>query len=87
MSFGRNLQNLRNKAGLSQSELAAKADIPVKTIQSWEISRRTPRWISLLAKLAKGLNVPIESLTVGVDKEAEQKPRADKKVRSQPRKT
>jgi transcriptional regulator with XRE-family HTH domain len=85
MSFGRTLQNLRNKAGLSQSELAAKAGIPVKTIQSWEISRRTPRWISLLAKLAKGLNVPMESLTVGVDKENEQKPGAEKRARGQPR--
>lgn len=62
MGFGENLQRLRLAAGLSQAGLAEKTGIPVKTIQSWEISRRTPRWIGLLSKLARGLNVPMESL-------------------------
>jgi transcriptional regulator with XRE-family HTH domain len=62
MTFGQNLQKLRKEADLSQSQLAGLTGIPVKTIQSWEISRRTPRWIDMLARLAKGLKVPIESL-------------------------
>jgi transcriptional regulator with XRE-family HTH domain len=71
MSFGKNLQTLRQRVGLSQSELAAKAGIPVKTIQNWEISRRTPRWIVLLVKLATGLGVPMEELTAGAAVEAD----------------
>jgi transcriptional regulator with XRE-family HTH domain len=66
MSFGSNLQDLRNKAGLSQSELAAKAGIPVKTIQSWEIDRALPR-VDALIKLSQALDVPLEALTSGVD--------------------
>jgi transcriptional regulator with XRE-family HTH domain len=63
MGFGDNLQRLRLQAGLSQSGLASQTGIPVKTIQSWEIGRRTPRWIEMLAALAKGLNVSMEELT------------------------
>jgi transcriptional regulator with XRE-family HTH domain len=66
MGFGQTLQKLRLEAGLSQSGLATKAGIPVKTIQNWEISRRTPRWIVLLVKLAQGLNVPMEKLVADV---------------------
>jgi transcriptional regulator with XRE-family HTH domain len=62
MSFGENLQRLRLAVGLSQSGLAERTGIPVKTIQSWEISRRTPRWIDLLARLSRGLSVPMEAL-------------------------
>ena len=81
MNFGQKLQHLRNRAGLSQSQLADKAGISIKTIQSWEISRRTPRWIHLLAKLAEGLNVPIETLVPDdaqneVGKSTPKKPRA-----------
>ena len=81
MRFGENLQSLRLKAGLSQSQLAAKAGIPVKTIQAWEISRRTPRWIGMLSKLARGLDVAMEQLAAGALEEEESargrhKPRA-----------
>lgn len=69
MSFGRTLQDLRAKAGLSQAQLAAKAGIPVKTIQAWEISRRTPRWIGMLFRLARGLGVSMEELAAGADEE------------------
>jgi transcriptional regulator with XRE-family HTH domain len=62
MNFGQNLQQLRQRAGLTQAGLAEKAGIPIRTIQSWEISHRTPRWIHLLAQLAKGLGVPMEDL-------------------------
>ncbi len=72
MNFGQNLQRLRLAAGLSQSQLAEKAGIPVKTIQGWEISRRTPRWIHLLARLAQGLGQPMESL-VPDEREPKQK--------------
>jgi transcriptional regulator with XRE-family HTH domain len=78
MRFGQNLQNLRNRAGLSQAQLAAKAGIPVKTIQAWEISRRTPRWIGTLLRLARGLGVPMEELAAGVAEEEGFDPQAGK---------
>ena len=87
MGFGQNLQKLRLEAGLSQSGLATKAGIPVKTIQNWEISRRTPRWIVLLVKLAQGLNVPMENLVADViDGRESDQAAAPKKPRGQQRK-
>ena len=86
MTFARNLQSLRGKAGLSQSQLAAQAGIPVRTIQNWEISRRTPRWIVLLARLARGLGVSMEELTTGLADEEEEPARAPRKPRARPHK-
>lgn len=65
MSFGRNLQRLRQQAGLSQAGLAEKAGIPVKTIQNWEIDRNQPR-LEALMKLVRALDAPLEALTAGV---------------------
>jgi transcriptional regulator with XRE-family HTH domain len=73
MTFGQAIQVYRLKAGLSQSQLAQKAGIAVKTIQNWEINRRTPRWIRLLARLAKGLDVPMEALVPDESQELETK--------------
>lgn len=88
MSFGRTLQDLRLRAGMSQSALAKKAGIPVRTIQNWEISRRTPRWIGMLVALAKGLDVSLEELTADVPQDAKERGRertAPKAPRPQPR--
>jgi transcriptional regulator with XRE-family HTH domain len=85
MAFGQNLQRLRLAAGLSQAGLADKTGIPVKTIQSWEISRRTPRWIALLYKLARGLDVPMETLAEGTLEEAGERPRQAKPKLKRPR--
>jgi transcriptional regulator with XRE-family HTH domain len=75
MSFGRNLQTLREKAGLSQSELAARAEISVKSIQNWEIDRYQPRMDAIL-KLASALGVELEALMKPV---AQSKPRGRRK--------
>jgi transcriptional regulator with XRE-family HTH domain len=87
MSFGQNVQTLRLRAGLSQSGLADKTGIPVKTIQSWEISRRTPRWINLLVRLARGLEVPMEQLATGAGEDNGSHGKAQKKTRGRPRKS
>lgn len=62
MSFGKNLQALREKAGLSQSGLARESGISVKTIQNWEIDRALPR-LDALVKLAAALNVSLDAFT------------------------
>jgi transcriptional regulator with XRE-family HTH domain len=61
MSFGETVQSLREKAGLSQSELARKAGVPVRSVQNWEQGHRLPRPQALLP-LAEALEVPVEHL-------------------------
>ena len=67
MTFGQNLQRLRNKAKLSQAGLAERSGISVNTIQNWEIDRHQPR-IDALPKLAKALGVELETLIMPVAK-------------------
>ena len=38
-----NLKELRNKAGLSQLQLAAKVGVSIPTIRSWENNVTTPK--------------------------------------------
>jgi transcriptional regulator with XRE-family HTH domain len=65
MSLGNNLQALREKVGLSQSELAQKAKVSVKTLQNWEINRNQPR-VDALVKLAQALGVSLETIAAGI---------------------
>jgi transcriptional regulator with XRE-family HTH domain len=67
MTFGQNLQRLRNKARLSQAGLAERSGISVNTIQNWEIDRHQPR-IDALPMLAQALGVGLESLIVSKNK-------------------
>ena len=52
--FGDRLQRLRQRAGLSQTQLAEKADIPIGTIRTWEQRKRVPL-ITVAAKLIEAL--------------------------------
>lgn len=55
------LQKVRQAAGLSQSELADKAGISIRTLQSWEIGARDIRRASVETALrlagALGCNI------------------------------
>lgn len=61
-----NLQEIRKKAGLSQSQLAEKTGISVRTIQAWEKFYRDLSKASLenLLKLAEALNCEIDDLII-----------------------
>jgi transcriptional regulator with XRE-family HTH domain len=61
MGFGKRLQQLREQAGLSQSQLARVIGMPVKSLQNWEAERVEPR-LGGLAKLARGLGVSFDVL-------------------------
>jgi transcriptional regulator with XRE-family HTH domain len=61
MNFGGHLQTLRETAGLSQSELAGKAGISIRSLQNWEIGRSQPR-LESLPKLARALGVTVDTL-------------------------
>jgi transcriptional regulator with XRE-family HTH domain len=56
MTFGKKLQELRERAGLSQSQLAAASGVPVWTIRGYEQGRREPLWLAFL-KLADALGI------------------------------
>lgn len=43
MSIGMNIKRLRERAGMTQVELAEKMGLSSKTISSWEIDRTEPK--------------------------------------------
>ena len=59
--LGVNLRTLRQKSGLSQSELAAELNADKSYISSIENGRKNPT-LATIAKIAKALNVSIEKL-------------------------
>jgi transcriptional regulator with XRE-family HTH domain len=73
MGFGKRLQQLREQAGLSQSQLAHAIGMPVKSLQNWEAERVEPR-LGGLVKLARGLGVSTDVLLGDGDAAAEAKP-------------
>jgi transcriptional regulator with XRE-family HTH domain len=60
-TMGQRLQRLRQQAGLSQSQLAAAADVPIGTLRNWEQDRRTPL-LDTAARVAKAIGVTIDEL-------------------------
>src|SRR5262249_26327296 len=64
VSFGKILQITRKEAGLSQSQLAAKAGVPLDSLRNWEQDRVLPR-IDAAARLARALGVSLDALAPG----------------------
>jgi transcriptional regulator with XRE-family HTH domain len=58
MRFPEVLRKLRAKAGLSQSGLAKKAKLSVRSIQNWEQGHRSPTAQGIIA-LSEGLKVSV----------------------------
>jgi transcriptional regulator with XRE-family HTH domain len=63
MSFGHTLQELRNRAGISQIELARRSDTSINTLRNWEQDRALPR-IDAATRLARALGVSLDKLAV-----------------------
>ena len=61
MSIAAKIREERERAGLTQEELAAKAKVNPVTISVWENGRRVPK-IASLEKLAAALNVSVNNL-------------------------
>jgi transcriptional regulator with XRE-family HTH domain len=68
MSFEKTLASLREAAGLTQVQLAARAGVPIDTYRRWEQGRNAPR-IHDAYRLAKALGVPLSHLMVPEDME------------------
>lgn len=61
MPFGELLQELREKAGLSQAALSERTGLSVRSIQNWEQGHRGPSASAVLV-LAKAFGIPAEKL-------------------------
>lgn len=62
LSLSKRLRELRKEAGLTQEELARKANISVKYLQNLEGSNPKNPSLLTLEKVAKGLGVEIGAL-------------------------
>jgi transcriptional regulator with XRE-family HTH domain len=68
MRFGESLQRFRENADLSQSGLAEKAGLSVRSIQNWEQGHRVPRADALIA-LSRALGITVDNLLNGPEPE------------------
>ncbi len=59
-TFAERLQQLREKAALTQQQLADATGINVWTIRGYEQGRREPNWKAVI-QLAKALGVKVET--------------------------
>jgi transcriptional regulator with XRE-family HTH domain len=59
--MGERFKALREAAGLSQTQLARAADVPVGSLRQWEQGRRTPL-LDAAARIATALGVSLDEL-------------------------
>jgi transcriptional regulator with XRE-family HTH domain len=59
--MGERLKRLRERAGLTQPQMAEAAGVPVSTLRQWEQGRRLPSLEGFIA-LADGLGVTLDEL-------------------------
>lgn len=57
--FGELLRVARAERKLTQAELAQRAGVSVRAVQSYEVAARAPSWAHV-CKLAAGLRLPLE---------------------------
>jgi transcriptional regulator with XRE-family HTH domain len=60
MTFADKLRELRERAGLTQAQLAEASGLPLGSLRNYEQGQREPYW-SVLFKLAKALGVSSEA--------------------------
>ena len=61
-TIGNKIKQLRIKQGLTQDELARKADLPYTTLTKIETNVITKPSIQTVMKIAKGLGISIDDL-------------------------
>jgi transcriptional regulator with XRE-family HTH domain len=59
--MGERLQRLRKAAGMSQSQLARAAAVPLGSLKNWEQDRRVPL-LDTAARVASALRVSLDEL-------------------------
>ncbi|MFV1875628.1 helix-turn-helix domain-containing protein [Nioella sp.] len=66
-AFAAVLRDFRERAGLTQEQLAERADVSARLISLLETGKRQPS-LSALAALSDGLEVPMSELVEALDK-------------------
>jgi len=61
-TIGENIKRLRTKQGLSQDDLARKAELKYSTLAKIEGDFVTKPGVQMIAKIAKALGVAVEDL-------------------------
>ena len=61
-TIGDKIKQLRNKQGLTQDELARKADLPYTTLTKIETNVITKPSIQTVMKITKGLGISVDDL-------------------------
>jgi len=61
-TIGENIKRLRTKQGISQDDLARKADLKYSTLAKIEGDFVTKPGVQMIAKIAKALGVSMEDL-------------------------
>ena len=61
-TIGDKIKQLRNKQGLTQDELARKANLPYTTLTKIETNVITKPSIQTVVKIAKGLGISLDDL-------------------------
>jgi transcriptional regulator with XRE-family HTH domain len=76
MGFGKTLQALREEAGITQSELAQRADVSIDSLRNWEQDRALPK-IDVVTRMARAMGFSLDRLayTKEEDKAPADKPK------------
>ena len=59
---GKKIRDLREANNISRAELSRQSGIPLRTLECWELGKRSPRDFDKIDTLARTLGTPIESL-------------------------
>ena len=70
VAFASTLREERLRLGITQEELAGRAEVSPRFISFLETGRRQPSF-SALAAISKGLGLPLSSLTSAIEKRLE----------------
>lgn len=65
--FGRAVKAIRTAQGLTQEELAGRADLHPTYISDVERGVRNPSW-DVIARLAEGMGVPVATIAAEYDR-------------------
>ena len=71
MTTGQQIKAARQKAGMTQAQLAEKLGIPYQSIGQWERDARNPK-LDTLKRIADALNITVQEL-IGIPKWVDEK--------------
>ena len=68
--FAPRLRELRDRAKLSQTDLARRSGVPQATVAAYEVGRHSPTW-GAAVRLANALGVSLDSFLAAPEKKQE----------------